>query len=257
MNFFPEEKKKKRNIYENVYIGSFIYQLGIKVGQTRKEHKSSVNLFQQTPADKTYGDLLTSVNGKYILIEFKRDRNRDDDKEKNKADCLWQKCIGDIDLKFISRKCHFYCIGKEDELNCLFDYFAYIDFFYKEDPKMYLNFIDDYLMTEEENYKNVIEQMKEDIHFEKCKNKDNIGVNQSDFRKYLELLKRSHFSSSSESAGGIVLCVNDSGEMGMFSTENMNDLISKLDEKIGEDLGKKQNNDLEQTIYKYSISGPK
>ncbi|GEM_PF-1906140 len=38
------------NIYENIYIGSFIYQLGIEVGKRKLENMSSINLFQQTPS---------------------------------------------------------------------------------------------------------------------------------------------------------------------------------------------------------------
>jgi hypothetical protein len=99
--------------------------LGIIVGQREQEHYSSVNLFQQTPADKTYGDLLTSVNGKYLLIEFKRKSNSNDKKEKNKANTLKEKLL---EMRQISKQCHFLGIGDENGESCTIEYYPYVDF---------------------------------------------------------------------------------------------------------------------------------
>ena len=58
--------------YENQYIGVFIYSLGILAGRKTLPIEDSVNLLQQTPAGKTFGDLLMQWQGKNFIIEFKR-----------------------------------------------------------------------------------------------------------------------------------------------------------------------------------------
>jgi hypothetical protein len=58
--------------YENQYIGVFIYSLGIIAGRRALPISDSINLLQQTPADKTFGDLLMQWQGKNFIIEFKR-----------------------------------------------------------------------------------------------------------------------------------------------------------------------------------------
>lgn len=63
--------------YENVYIGTFIFTLGYVFSANNNGAKSSVaiELYQQTGnGEKVIGDLLTSIGGKGIIVEFKRNR---------------------------------------------------------------------------------------------------------------------------------------------------------------------------------------
>lgn len=213
------------NIYENMYIGSFIFQLGIIVGQRKQEHYSSVNLFQQTPADKTYGDLLTSVGGKYLLIEFKRKQNSEDKKEKDKAKTLTEKLT---DLKQISHQCHFLGIGDENGTNCIIEYYPYVDFF-NGNSKKYDNFIEKFLKPKK---KNIVEQFVSDWE----DNLEVVGVNHDEFKKYLDILKSIYMDDHSSSAGGIIICVEQDGTIGMIPTEDISELIKKLNDNIEADL---------------------
>ncbi|QTE23324.1 hypothetical protein [Polaribacter cellanae] len=62
-------------IYENTYIGTFIYLFGYYAGINKIENPTSFNLTQQTPTDKTVGDLLSRIGGKNFIFEFKRTKN--------------------------------------------------------------------------------------------------------------------------------------------------------------------------------------
>ncbi|HZH29215.1 MAG TPA: hypothetical protein VEY11_00355 [Pyrinomonadaceae bacterium] len=62
-------------IYENIYIGVFIYSLGFSVAKNEKVNSlsSAINLYQQTPGDTTLGDFFCTIGGRNLLIEFKKD----------------------------------------------------------------------------------------------------------------------------------------------------------------------------------------
>lgn len=226
-------------IYENVYIGSFIYQLGIAVGKKGNENNSSVNLFQQTPADKTLSDLLTSVDGRFIILEFKREKNKNDSKEKSKAKKLSDE-ISDTKLVDISNKCHFIGIGKENSEEACIEFHKYLCFFddneyinVKTSPSLCLidNFIDKYI-----NNKLIFENSKyNSIELQEFLNERNtsIGVASEDFMKYLRFL---HEISNEEgvqgSSGGIILCMDKSGNLGMLPTDNIYTLVMNLDQKL-------------------------
>lgn len=242
MEFF-KTKKKRMNIYENIYIGSFIFELGIIVGRNRQEHYSSVNLFQQTPADKTYGDLLTSVNGKYLLIEFKRKQNSDDKKEKEKAKALTEKSTN---IEQVSRQCHFLGIGDENGETCTIEYYPYIDFFYSN-PKRYDNFIEKFLGVKTKKIfkpkaQNILKKAVSQIYanpkeIAQIKAKSEVvGVHHDEFKKYLDTLKSIYSGDNSSSVGGIIVCVEEDGSIGLIPTEELGELIKKLDNKINADF---------------------
>ena len=62
-------------VYENVFIGAFVFTLGYKVARRypNSDPLASVNLYQQTPADPVLADLLANLSGNNFLVEFKRD----------------------------------------------------------------------------------------------------------------------------------------------------------------------------------------
>lgn len=57
--------------YENQLIGAFLYALGYHGGQ-HNAAATSVNLFQQTPLDQSFGDLIVGASH-CLALEFKRD----------------------------------------------------------------------------------------------------------------------------------------------------------------------------------------
>jgi hypothetical protein len=54
--------------YENQLIGAFLFQLG---RMTPKDQTTAINLFQQTPLDRAFGDLVVGTHRCFVL-EFKR-----------------------------------------------------------------------------------------------------------------------------------------------------------------------------------------
>src|SRR5437879_6471440 len=106
------------DIYENIVIGNFLFGLGTAMGlrhgvdrQIGGIDSHFVSLFQQTPLDKSFGDvLLGSKNSRIIrLIEFKRAAN-DSCKEQSKLTALLRALTTPSNnrLQLISRKIHWY-----------------------------------------------------------------------------------------------------------------------------------------------------
>jgi hypothetical protein len=69
---------RQPDIYGNIVIGNFLFGSGAAMGWRRREAPApptSVSLLQQTPRDKTLGDLLVENARLIRLIEFKRKTN--------------------------------------------------------------------------------------------------------------------------------------------------------------------------------------
>jgi hypothetical protein len=103
------------DIYENFVIGDFLFGLGVEMAfsyRNQPMHRTLVNLFQQTPLDKTFADVIVKNPGIFRIFEFKREANRS---EKETAK-LWMLKKGfrsfkhseSDELKCISRKVHWY-----------------------------------------------------------------------------------------------------------------------------------------------------
>lgn len=109
-----------RPTYENVYIGTFIFSLGYMFGSENKGCRTSVaiELYQQTrEGERLVGDLLTSVGGKCIILEFKRDRREIGEELKKQSKAQLRKMLqSDGDERFleISRRCHHIAIADTD-----------------------------------------------------------------------------------------------------------------------------------------------
>lgn len=71
-----EFKESMRPTYENVYIGMFIFTLGYlfrEKADGKVPVPVAIELYQQAgKADTLIGDLLAGINGKSIIVEFKR-----------------------------------------------------------------------------------------------------------------------------------------------------------------------------------------
>ena len=93
-------------LYENVIIGNFLYTLGLNIGINKELPKySSINLLQQTPADKALGDVLLEFPGVVRLIEFKNKKS-DKEKEKTRLKLLEMALSGEDKMIDISRLPH-------------------------------------------------------------------------------------------------------------------------------------------------------
>jgi hypothetical protein len=64
----------RRAPYENAYLGTFIFTLGVLSRVHNPEDESLVvpTLVQQTPHDQPLGDLLAEWGTRHVLLEFKR-----------------------------------------------------------------------------------------------------------------------------------------------------------------------------------------
>lgn len=124
-----------RPTYENVYIGTFIFTLGYMFGSKRKGYRTSVaiELYQQIrDGERLVGDLLTSIGGKCIILEFKRDNTEIGEELKKESKAQLRRMLqSDEDARFleISRRCHHIAVAATDtESNqrCL-EFLPYID----------------------------------------------------------------------------------------------------------------------------------
>jgi len=121
-------------LYENITIGNFLFALGYTIRDFQQGSKSaavgSVNLLQQTPADRLLADVLLTFGGVARLLEFKAEGARLD-KELGKHAGLKQ-VIEDRGLSEISREVHWYVETKatEDSLGLLS--VPYLDAFPRE-----------------------------------------------------------------------------------------------------------------------------
>lgn len=98
-----------QGVYENVYIGAFILTLGHRMGRDLPDAYplASVNLYQQTPADALWGDLLADLSGLSCLLEFKRDATQIDSERKKKKALDLREAIIDNGVRELSVRCHF------------------------------------------------------------------------------------------------------------------------------------------------------
>jgi hypothetical protein len=105
-------------VYENIFIGNFLYGLGMALGSRLKGQAlaSSLNLLQQTPLDTMLGDLLADFGGTVLLYEFKR-RSGDHNKEAIKAEKLRVVLQRRPNLNEISRTTHWYVVLEEAAVN--------------------------------------------------------------------------------------------------------------------------------------------
>lgn len=129
-----------RPTYENVYIGTFIFALGYMFGSEKKGCRTSVaiELYQQTrKGERLVGDLLTSVGGKCIILEFKRDHTELGQELKKESKAQLRRILkSDGDARFveISKRCHHIAIAtayQDSNQQCL-GFLPYIDLVTKD-----------------------------------------------------------------------------------------------------------------------------
>lgn len=95
--------------YENQILGAFVFALGVECGKAGRFMPA--NLFQQTPLDGTFGDLVVGADW-CLALEFKREEGTiDSEKEKWSKEAI-QAFEGDTLLKVASRRAHMLCFSR-------------------------------------------------------------------------------------------------------------------------------------------------
>ena len=195
-------------IYENVFIGNFIYALGVKIGinscqsEFKKEIPACVNLLQQTPIDYKFADLLTSFGGVSFLIEFKSRENkkRKEPKKRDKLD------------KYIGKK------WQMREVSRLAHWFIQVDGSKGVETKVvpYLDMDEQKVLDEAYGFDYFIEKIIEKI-FNLPSDREvlDIGVTVETMSKYLKDIAKAFpkGGSQKESLGGLIINVTPDGRL--------------------------------------------
>lgn len=209
-----------RPTYENVYISSFIFSLGYLFKSSTKEDLSSVSidLYQQVAsAEKVIGDLLTSVGGKNIIIEFKRDHQglKDEFGKKSKKQ-LRELLTSESEQKLqeISSRCHFLSYASRyEEGDSTLAFGSYIGLLTGNNKRLLgcSDFCNEYIDS---------------------KNK-NIGVDENDFKAYIDKLTEV----TSGTCGGLAISLNEDGIQSMVVFDDIKELSQSL--KLAEERAEK------------------
>ena len=109
----------RRTLYENQYIGAFIYALGLHAGSSKgPESLNALSLMQQTPLDTQFGDLFTAWEGRSFLFEFKRtEKDAKTEFEKNSKKNLIPSIQANTGINALSLRAHFLCYARDEERN--------------------------------------------------------------------------------------------------------------------------------------------
>lgn len=219
-------------LYENQQIGNFNTLIGYQLGLKGYRSPFSINVYQQTPKDKEIGDLFGNLNGRYFIIEFKREQ-KDYKKELGKLHRVQflNKLAKNKMLLKLSVQCHFLCHGETVRAS------------FVESQKTY-NYLD-FTLTPYYSLRAGIpnfwqidgmEAFVDNIAFGKRRSKQlQVGVSHAEIINYLKLLSESFKNEETNFSG----CVSSfSLETGITSIvfESMQDLEKKM--KLSYDFSK-------------------
>ncbi|WNO10394.1 hypothetical protein [Teredinibacter sp. KSP-S5-2] len=214
-------------VYENIYIGNFIYLLGVISERERlassKEANLSVSLYQQTPSDPHIGDFFSTLDGRSIIIEFKKDEASIDKKEVEKQEQLYYKLKNketDPDLKTLSTSCHFLGVGENISGGSANIHFRLYTKLPNGTP----------ITTPIETFiSNYCTGKKINIHqLNNLQYSTTIGSDSKKFKDYLELLRSLNSSKRTASSGGLIVNISPEGKINLLSTPNIQSLLQHL-----------------------------
>ncbi|MGV6844933.1 MAG: hypothetical protein ACWA42_02255 [Lutibacter sp.] len=208
--------------YENVQIGNFLISMGYYLNELNIPLQGTINLLQQTPGDYEYGDIFGGLNGKFFLLEFKRDgKHLEKELDKKQRLNLHKEIMENPEkYKSLSIKCHL--MG-------------------------YPNFNDNNML--EYNFEPYIQaiQLIEDNRYEKIKSaKDMIGkliYGGNDFgcdyveiKEYIKLMQRCAETKESGSMSGVMFNYDKEKGMTSYSYDNLNTLSKAMNIGMSQDL---------------------
>ncbi|QEO46713.1 hypothetical protein [Vibrio tarriae] len=210
-----------RPTYENVYISSFIFSLGYLFRHASKGDPTSVSidLYQQVKSgERLIGDLLTSIGGKNIIVEFKRDSSGipEEFKKKSKKD-LRKLLDSDDEVEFqeISKKSHFLSYAERyDSGASTLAFCSYID--------LYKNSKDRVVLGNKDFSSKYVDSSNSQI-----------GVNEYEFKYYVDKLA----SSTGGTCGGMAISIDKDGIRSMVVFDDIKELSQSL--KLAEERAEK------------------
>jgi hypothetical protein len=91
--------------YENQLLGAFVYALGYHGGRASAPG-AAVNLFQQTPLDQSFGDLIVG-SSHCLALEFKRDKGLLADERRKWTEGAFATACLDAGMKRVALQAHF------------------------------------------------------------------------------------------------------------------------------------------------------
>ncbi|WP_025663304.1 hypothetical protein [Aquimarina megaterium] len=172
-------------IYENTYIGTFIYLFGYYAGINGLEKLTSFNLYQQTPKDKTVGDLLSSIGGRNFIFEFKRTKERiKTEFDKKQRVKLLQFLGKNQEYRLLSQKLHF--IAYPDNNDFMIDFYIKVKNINNLKPLGFKSFCNGIL--------------NDSLSFDSNDTSEKLGGTHDELKKYILLLNQ--FSPPSKKSGG-------------------------------------------------------
>jgi hypothetical protein len=195
-----------RNPYENVFIGNFLYMLGLRLGleMQNRAPASCVNLLQQTPADKKVGDLMLEFAGAVRIVEFKR-VEASLDKELEKLHQLRQ--VLPEELEVLSRDLHAFVLTHDDGSLENAEVRPYIDF--------------NSGVPAGSNAKAFLDALVADVKAGRPKYK---GVQ---IKRYLDIL--GNWSDVSSGTSGFIVAVDSDGTVHQLPIEDFRELRLQVD----------------------------
>jgi hypothetical protein len=216
-----DSQTKRADIYENIVIGNFLFGLGAAMGWRHREAPvppTAVSLLQQTPRDKTLGDLLVENTRLIRLIEFKRKTNlRGLEKEKAKRNQLAKALESDTwrNLQPISRNVHWFV-----ESNFPMEWYRIVP---------YLDFADRGVTRQFENLAEFVEAIAIEA-FENLTNDERAAQEISDAHNYLSCLESVwRGKRSASSSGTLCLQFTAKGNLQYVTLKHFRELSHKLE----------------------------
>ncbi len=203
-------------IYENVFIGAFIYSMGVLSGLKKRNGFPlpwlSLNLFQQAPPDQYIGDLFGSLGGRNFIIEFKAGDVPDKkelEKQARLLECLDERMVS------ISLKSHFFSGGTISQSgNASLGFSRYI----QAGKQCKVFGIDDFANGVFNGSIN-----KSDATYV-------IGSSGTEIKEYVDLLRKLYEGENSSSTGGLIVNISEDGNISYISTSNMFELTLTLEQ---------------------------
>lgn len=210
----------KIDIYENIFIGNFIYVLGVQMGialcQHEKQFTSCINLLQQTPVDQCLADMLATFSGVSFLIEFKRENNRSL-KELEKLKILRRGIKNNNEMIATSHAAHWFIqIKAPNNGNFETKVVPYLDLDQLSnlaETKLFECFIKE-IVTKVFNFK----ENKEVI---------NIGVTAEKMSTYIKFLCKIYSKSGLKKPGGLIITLSLNGELTYVAVNDITQMLNK------------------------------
>lgn len=201
--------------YENILLGNFILTLGYLAGKRGiKLNQTVLQLLQQTPDDKTVGDLFANLQGRNFIFEFKRNESqvKSEFTKPQRFELLAALKRPSAKLAAeVSYRCHFMCFPIKSTTTTL----SFMPYASIQDAK-----------SQDRQRSSELSPFCEKL----LALDPGFGVSYKRFSEYLDILAR--FTDDSGGGGGgagAIMNISDSGEITIVEVDNLRVLARALD----------------------------